>query len=322
MAGLAADAFMFAEKGHGDSEDGASDTDHPEVQEPPRDLSLLEGDDAGMPTSDDTPDPADPDEVLSGGSGADVIDSHGGDDSVTGREGDDLLGGRDGDDTLSGGDGRDALDGGAGDDWLIGDAGDDQLVAGAGDDLLLGGTGDDRLAGCEGDDSLNGGSGNDSLTGGEGADTVNGDTGDDEVAGGLGDDLLTGGAGRDVLEGGAGNDSLDGGPDAETDFLNGGLGDDLLSLGAGDVGNGGEGADSFALRDIGTGDAPPQIADFNPQEDALLVLYDATLHPDPMLSLTVDEGSGTVTLLLDGVPLAALTNGALPDLSQVQLRAA
>ena len=96
----------------------------------------------------------------------------------------------------------------------------------------------------------------------------------------------------------------------------------LLELGAGDYGNGGEGSDIFALRDIGAGDAPPQITDFDPQADSLLVLYDATLHPDPMLSLTVDNGSGTVTLMLDGVPLAALTNGAVPDLSLVQLRAA
>jgi Ca2+-binding RTX toxin-like protein len=109
-------------------------------------------------------------------------------------------------------------------------------------------------------------------------------------------------------------------PDTEADFLNGGAGDDLILTGAGDYANGGEGSDAFALQDIQPGDPLVQITDFNPAEDEIVVLYDATLHPSPELTLRDVQGSSV--LLLDDVPLASLTNGATVDLSAVQLRAA
>jgi len=102
-------------------------------------------------------------------------------------------------------------------------------------------------------------------------------------------------------------------------LLTGGAGNDTLVLGAGDYGNGGEGADSFTLHDIHADDPPMQITDFNPAEDSLLVLYDASLHPDPQLSL--QPGSNGTTLLLDGVPLANLTTSGF-DLSNITLQAA
>jgi hypothetical protein len=108
--------------------------------------------------------------------------------------------------------------------------------------------------------------------------------------------------------------------DVEVDFLNGGSGDDLLLLGAGDYANGGEGSDAFALQDIQPGDPLVQITDFNPAQDELVVLYDANIHPNP--ELTLHEVSGASILMLDGVPLASLTNGAVIDLATVQLRAA
>lgn len=141
--------------------------------------------------------------------------------------------------------------------------------------------------------------------------------------GGFGNDLLQGGSGSDTVDGGAGDDTIWGQTateaDTEVDFLNGGAGNDALMLGAGDYGNGGEGADSFTLHDIHADDPPMQITDFNPAEDSLLVLYDASLHPDPQLSL--QSGSNGTTLLLDGVPLANLTTSGI-NLASITLQAA
>ena len=104
------------------------------------------------------------------------------------------------------------------------------------------------------------------------------------------------------------------------DFLNGGAGDDALHLGAGDYGNGGEGADSFTLHDIGPDGPLAQITDFNAAEDHLIVLYDPALHPDPQLS-TQTTAAGT-TLIVDGISVAYLQDTAELDLSRVELRAA
>lgn len=144
------------------------------------------------------------------------------------------------------------------------------------------------------------------------------------LAGGDGNDLLTGGAGSDTLDGGAGHDAIWGqtedADDPTLDFLNGGAGDDTLMLGAGDYGNGGDGADAFHLLDIGANDPPMQITDFNPQEDVLVVMYDAALHPDPQLTMET-SATGTI-LLLDGVPLASLQSIADLDLGSITLQAA
>lgn len=262
----------------------------------------------GQPVSDDVPDTPDPDLSLSGGKGDDVLQGRGGADALIGAEGQDQL---------YGGEGQDVLAGGDGDDGLWGDAGGDALTGDAGDDLV---------AGCEGDDSARGDQGDDSVIGGTGDDSLAGQSGDDLVDGGTGRDALFGGDGADELEGGAGNDTLwgdgdgDGGPDAEPDFLNGGRGGDALHLGAGDYGNGGQGADAFTLQDFAPGKPVVQITDFDPAEDQLVVIYDAALHPDPQLTLGL--GGGATLLMLDGVPLASLTNGAALDLATVRLQAA
>ncbi len=264
-----------------------------------------EGD--GLPQSDDSADMADPDLAL------------------IGTEGNDALQGQDGADSLAGAAGDDGLIGGAGHDVLAGGDGDDSLWGNEGNDVLTGGAGDDLLAGCEGDDSAAGGDGNDSVVGGTGDDALDGKAGDDLVDGGSGNDVLTGGSGADDLEGGAGNDTLSGGlaaeGDGEADFLNGGHGDDDLYLEAGDFGNGGQGADTFTLQDFAPGQPVVQITDFDPAEDQLVVMYDASLHPAPELTLGPGGGGATI-LMLDGVPLASLTNGAALDLAAVQLQAA
>ncbi len=278
----------------------------------------------GVVSSNDVIVPAPEDLWLNGDDLANMLHGSAGDDHITGQDGDDALAGYAGNDQLEGGEGDDALNGGMGDDSLTGGAGADLLHGEAGRDNLNGGTDADTLQGCEGDDHLVGGDGNDSLVGGEGEDTLLGDAGDDALDGGGGNDLLAGGAGSDTLDGGAGNDTIWGQtydhPDERADFLNGLAGDDTLMLGAGDYGNGGDGADAFHLLDIGADDPPMQITDFNPQEDSLLVMYDAVLHPDPQL--TIETSASGTTLLLDGVPLANLQSLAALDLGSITLQAA
>ena len=261
---------------------------------------------------------------LNGDDLANMLRGDAGDDHIAAQGGADALVGYAGNDHLDGGDGDDAINGGAGDDSLIGGAGADLLHGEAGDDNLDGGADTDTLQGCDGDDSLIGGNGNDDLVGGEGDDTLHGDAGDDALVGGSGQDLLAGGTGSDTLDGGAGHDTIWGqtedDPDATADFLNGGTGDDTLMLGAGDYGNGSDGQDAFHLLDISADDPPMQITDFNPQEDTLLVMYDAVTHPDPQLTLETSN-NGTI-LLLDGVPLASLHHIAHLDLNSITLRAA
>ena len=286
-----------------------------------------EGDDPeqdGVISSNDVIVPPAEDLWLNGDDLANMLGGDAGDDHITGQAGDDALAGYAGNDQLEGDGGDDAINGGAGDDSLTGGAGADQLQGEAGNDSLTGGTDADTLQGCDGDDNLIGGDEADSLQGGEGEDSLQGGNDDDAVDGGYGNDLLTGGAGSDTLDGGAGHDTIWGqtedDPDHTPDFLNGQAGDDTLMLGAGDFGNGGEGADAFHLLDIGANDLPMQITDFNPQEDSLLVMYDAAMHPDPQLTMET-SASGT-TLLLDGVPLANLQSIAGLDLGSITLQAA
>ncbi|WP_054008308.1 calcium-binding protein [Cypionkella psychrotolerans] len=293
------------------SDEGPIEGDNPEQD------GVISSNDVMVPTSEDL--------WLNGDDLANMLRGDAGDDHMAGQNGNDALAGYDGNDSLNGDDGDDALSGGSGDDSLTGGAGADLLHADAGNDTLDGGTDTDTLHGCDGDDSLSGGGGADNLIGGEGEDSLHGDADDDALDGGAGNDILTGGTGSDTLDGGAGNDTIWGqtedDPDHTPDFLNGQAGDDTLMLGAGDSGNGGEGEDRFHLLDIGAGDPPMQITDFNPHEDSLVVIYDVAIHPDPQLTLETSD-SGTTTLLLDGVPLATLQSVANLDLSSITLQAA
>lgn len=277
----------------------------------------------GMPISDDLPDPVDPDQTISGTDNPDNLTAGGGNDQVEAGSGDDLVAGQGGNDTLSGGAGRDALHGGAGDDQLSGDEGDDTLIGDEGDDLLWGGSGNDDLAGGPGHDTLWGGPGDDSLTGGEGDDMLLGEDGDDRLMGGAGDDLLIGGRGSDEIDGGLGNDTLWGsapgeGDDGAVDFLNGGEGDDVLMLNPGDYGHGGAGADFFVLSHFGPASDPAHIMDFEIGRDELAVLYDRSLHPDPVLDVQPDpDGNAVVTL--DGANIAILHGAAGVSVGMISL---
>lgn len=256
------------------------------------------------------------DDILTGDAGADTVDGGGGNDVLGGRAGDDLISGGYGDDNIDGSAGNDSLSGDDGDDVVQGNDGHDQIAGGAGNDSLTGHMDDDTLLGDDGDDSLIGGAGNDSLLGG---------VGEDWVAGGYDDDVLQGGAGHDTLDGNAGNDTLWGfDPDTPSDsqgsdFLNGGDGDDTLMIGAGDYAHGGMGADIFTLGDwIGDG-SMAHITDYDPAEDDIVILYDATAHPDPHVELITDDGSSDATVWLDGIPLAVITNGAGLTVDQLTL---
>src|SRR5262249_26317485 len=84
-----------------------------------------------------------------------------------------LFGGA-GNDVLTGGSGADLLFGGTGNDILNGKGGNDLLFGGAGNDVLDGGTGDDQLFGEAGNDRMvwNPGGGTDLMEGGDGTDTA------------------------------------------------------------------------------------------------------------------------------------------------------
>ena len=331
LAGLVADSMIGGLMGKSDdhAEDAPPDsTGNPDVADDSSNLLNWPDADASpeataavgpddpdyVPSSSDETPVADPDLTLTGGSSADILSGFGGDDTLVGGAGDDQLTGLGGDDVLQSGDGADVAHGGDGADTLQGGKGDDLLSGEDGDDKLVGGAGDDTLLGHEGADNLFGGAGADTLIGGGGDDSLIGGDSDDWLAGGLGDDSLIGDAGSDTLDGGAGNDVLDGRESVnafpEMDFLNGGDGDDTLRLGAGDYATGGAGADWFELSDLAPGDAIANIADYNANEDALVVVFDPVLHPDPQLSLETAENTDDVVVLLDGVPLAMVAGGA------------
>jgi Ca2+-binding RTX toxin-like protein len=191
-----------------------------------------------------------------------------------------LFGGA-GNDVLTGGSGADLLFGGAGNDTLLGKGGADQLFGGAGNDVLTGGDGDDQVFGEGGNDRMiwNPGDDSDLFEGGDGVDTaevnggnasetftitangtrvrfdrlepapffldigttenlvLNANGGDDTITAGNGLATLIkltidGGAGNDKITGGDGNDTLLGGDG--NDVITGGRGNDTARLGAGD----------------------------------------------------------------------------------------
>jgi len=210
-------------------------------------------------------------------------------------------------DDLRGGDGDDLIDGGAGEDQLRGADGDDQLFGGKAMDSLFGGMGDDLLDGGDHEDDLIGGAGNDTLDGGADNDTLQG---------GFGDDTLQGGTGQDLMNGGAGDDTLDGAGDDEADFLNGGRGDDLLIAGKDDQVHGGEGADTFALD---AQDAGAFIADYDPDQDVIEVVYDADAPVPELTTAATQEG---LALYADGEFVAGFANVTSIDLNRIALVAA
>ncbi len=83
--------------------------------------------------------------ILMGTDGDDAITAYGGADYSFGRDGADVIDGGEGSDYLFGGNDTDVLNGGEGNDTLFGDAGDDILIGDKGNDRLTGGAGDDTF---------------------------------------------------------------------------------------------------------------------------------------------------------------------------------
>lgn len=149
-----------------------------------------------------------------------------------------------------------------------------------------------------------------------------GTEGDDLLVGAEGDDGLMGGAGQDTLVGGAGGDALTGADDTDADQLLGGDGDDSIRLGAGDEAFGDAGQDAFTLADYGPGSAPALIADYLPGEDHIMLLYDAEMHPDPVVLTEGIAGTDDVSVLLDGVQIAIVQGATGLTVADIQLLAA
>ncbi|MEO0486470.1 MAG: M10 family metallopeptidase [Pseudomonadota bacterium] len=146
----------------------------------------------------------DGDDVVTGNTLGNIIQTNGGDDTVDAREGADIVIGGAGDDALSGGDGHDQLTEGLGRDTIEGDAGSDRAEAIAGVNTIYG---DSASGGTEGEasDFLVGGLQSDTLYGGGGHDVMSGDNASIFFGGA---DVIHGQAGDDVMQGGLGADSF------------------------------------------------------------------------------------------------------------------
>lgn len=224
--------------------------------------------------------------------------------------------------------------GGEADDRLEGGHGNDTLHAGGGDDHLRGHAGDDLLRGEEGNDTLRGEAGDDTLLGGGGDDRLFGGAGKDWLAGGLGDDHLQAGhGGQATLDGDGGNDTLIGSWFEEAfpenaNYLNGGDGDDLLRLGGRDIASGGAGGDIFeiayrpetATSSRAEGYDIPQILDFNPDHDRLVILHDPAAGV-PSLSLQAGGLPDEVLILANGQPVLQLVGASGLSMQDILLSA-
>lgn len=102
-------------------------------------------------------------------------------DVLTGNSASNFIDSRDGDDVINGEGGADVLKGGLGVDEMHGGADNDLMHASDGDDQMFGDDGDDRLFGQVGNDDIEGGNGNDDLRPGLGTNSADGGAGTDQV---------------------------------------------------------------------------------------------------------------------------------------------
>ncbi len=253
------------------------------------------------------------------GSTADMLDARDDIDPAFGTGGEDAQTGTFNDDRILGGSGQDALFGDEGDDTLQAGAGNDELHGDTGNDVLEGGAGIDFLDGGEGHDTLDGGADRDLLFGGDGDDVLLGGAAADFLSGGMGSDTLNGGSGDDVLNGtftGGSSDQDDG------DVLWGGDGNDTLIIGRDDVAHGGAGSDTFVAGDyIEDADVAGHVADFNPSEDRIEVIFDPDVDPNPRLEVhDFEDGSGA-DIVLNGSVILSVSGAQGMDPNLIDLRA-
>lgn len=239
-------------------------------------------------------------DTINGGDGADRLWAGNGNDLAFGGSGNDRIGGMDGFDTIWAGQGDDIIWGGGWSDTLGGGSGNDLIFGENGNDLVWGGDGNDTIDGGLHDDTLRGGSQHDSLNGGDGNDNINGGWGQDTLKGGNGNDLLDGFIGDDIIFGGAGNDVIVGG--AGRDTIYGGSGNDTIYTGWGnDTVAGGDGADLFVFS---TASGQDVYTDFDVSEGDVLRINDSlwtgSLTAAQMVAEFGSVSNGTLTLNFDG----------------------
>jgi len=163
---------------------------------------------------------------------------------------------------------------------------------------------------------LDGGAGADTLLGGSGADTVAGGADDDIVFGGnvAGTPLrfedfksLRDGAALEDLLNAEGSDPVPLVDDGQADTLNGGAGDDLLILGAGDVADGGEGTDIYAiLEDQAEAESLAAIPALQDGETVAIIAEEDGAAP----TISIDTDGADAVILADGVALARVSGAA------------
>ena len=172
--------------------------------------------------------------------------------------------------------------------WAVleGDATAQVLTGTAAADILLGGA-IDVTSGSD-SDTLNGGDGNDHLNGGYGDDTLNGGAGDDLLKGRFGDDTLTGGDDADTLyyhiQEVQGKFLSADGNDTMTDFT---IGTDIIQL------------EEYSVIGNETNTLAEFKASFGSKWDAQSSL-DYSQIQLVFGDVTVDNGTATVTLVLNG----------------------
>jgi Ca2+-binding RTX toxin-like protein len=284
-------------------------------------------------------------DILTGGSGADMLDGGPGNDTLLGRGGADMLFGGDGNDTLTGGDGDDQVFGEGGDDRFIWNPGDDTDLneGGADNDTveINGGNGAevftttangtrvrfDRLSPapfsidigtCE-NLVLNANGGNDNFSatgnlaalikitvdGGPGEDTILGSNGADVLRGGDDNDFIDGQQGNDTIFLGAGNDTFQWDPGDGSDIVEGQDGVDTLLF------NGSAGAEMFEVlangsRVLFTRDLGSIVMDL---DDVEILTLNALGNTD---QFTVNNLAGT-DLTQVNVDLAGVIGGTTGD---------
>ncbi|MEJ2854471.1 MULTISPECIES: calcium-binding protein [unclassified Saccharothrix] len=267
------------------------------------------GDPASKPPAEPL-DGADGRDLITGGTGVEVVAAGGAADSVDLRSNADLACGQLGDDVVGGGNDDDRLYGGGGLDLMYGDAGKDQVYGNDDNDTLYGGTQDDVVEGNNGSDTAFGGADTDVVVGGtrkageaDQGDTLYGDSGTDLVIGDNGDgpaasggpfdldganaaaggpDFVFGGNEDDRAFGGLAHDEVHGG--SNDDYLEGNNADDLVHGDSGEdrvVGGSAEVASTVDGHQVGRPDAGDKLfGDSGPDvvagDNAVLSLGDAS----------------------------------------------
>jgi Ca2+-binding RTX toxin-like protein len=170
-------------------------------------------------------------DVFTGSSRAEILNSYAGNDRVTAGGGNDQINGGSGADTMLGGAGSDTYYVSSTSDSvreLSGEGTADTVMSSVNytltanvENLIQTGQNDISGTGNSAGNILSGNGGRNLLDGGGGADEISGGAGHDRLIGGTGNDTLNGGTGRDTLTGGTGADVMNGGSSDDAYIIDG-----------------------------------------------------------------------------------------------------